>query len=125
MNTLLNIGKYFLFAPLLGLGVKHLYDAKAIAGMVPTFFPGGVFWIYFTGIAMILAVLSSFIGKYDKLAFFLAGLMILIFVVTIHLKGMTQGGNPMALFILLKDLGLAGACWMYAAKYAKDKSVIG
>jgi hypothetical protein len=74
---------------------------------------------------MLLAVLSAILGKYDKLAFFLAGLMILIFVLTIHLRGMLEGGNPIAMFNMLKDLGLAGACWMYAARFAKDPAVIG
>ncbi len=125
MNTLLKLGKYLLFATLLGHGLRHLYDAKATAGMVPPLLPGGIFWIYFTNVAVVLAVISGVIGKYDKLAFFLAGLMLLIFVLTIHLRGMFEGGNPMALFILLKDLGLAGACWMYADRYAVDNRSIG
>ncbi len=125
MNAILNFGKYLLFIPLIGFGLKHLYNAQDLAGMVPVFFPGGIFWIYLTGIAMLLAVVSSLVGKYDKLAFFLAGLMILIFALTIHLRGVLEGGNPMVLFNLLKDLGLAGGCWMYAARFSRDPAIIG
>jgi putative oxidoreductase len=125
MNAVIGLGRYLLLIPLLGHGVKHLMDGAALAGMVPAFLPGGIFWIYLTGSAMLLAVVSALIGKWDKLALFLAGCMILIFAATIHLRGVMEGGNPRVLFDLLKDVGLTGACWMYASAYARDKSLIG
>ena len=125
MNAIIRTGRYLLLLFLLGFGVKHLLDGTELAGMVPPFFPGGIVWIYFTGGAMLLAVVSGLLGKWDKLAFLLAGLMILIFALTIHLRGLMEGGNPRVLFDLLKDIGLAGACWMYAGNYAEDRSVVG
>jgi hypothetical protein len=125
MNAIIRTGRYLLLLFLLGFGVKHLLDGAELAGMVPPFFPGGIVWIYFTGGAMLLAVISGLVGKWDKLAFLLAGLMILIFALTIHLRGLMEGGNPRVLFDLLKDIGLAGACWMYAGNYAKDRSIVG
>lgn len=125
MNALIGLGRYLLLIPLLGFGVKHLQDGPELAGMVPPFFPGGIVWIYVTGIALLLAVASSLIGKWDKLAFLLAGTMVLVFALTIHLRGLTDGGNPRVLFDLLKDVGLAGACWMYAERFSRDKSWVG
>lgn len=125
MNTLIGLGRYLVFIPLLGFGFKHLRDGSELAGMVPAFFPGGIVWIYLTGCAMLLAVVSGVIGKWDKLAFTLAGLMILIFALTIHLRGLMDGGNPRVLFDLLKDVGLTGGCWLYAAYCARDKSFVG
>lgn len=125
MNAVIGLGRYLLLLFLLGFGVKHLLDAAELAGMVPPFFPGGIVWIYVTGIAMLLAVVSALIGKWDKLAFTLAGVMILVFALTIHLRGVMEGGNLRVLFDLLKDIGLAGACWMYASSYARDRSFIG
>lgn len=124
MNAIINLGRYLILIPLIGFGVKHLQDAPDLAGMVPVYFPGGLGWIYLTGGAMVLAVVSALIGKYDKLAFFLAGLMILVFAATIHLRGVMDGGNPRVLFDLLKDIGLTGGCWMYAAKYARDNTFV-
>lgn len=124
MNALIGLGRYLLLVFLMGFGVKHLLDGAELAGMVPPFFPGGIVWIYVTGIAMLMAVVSGLIGKWDKLAFTLAGLMVLVFALTIHLRGLTDGGNPRVLFDLLKDIGLTGACWMYAASYAKDSSFV-
>ena len=54
-----------------------------MAGMVPSMFPGGVVWVYLTGIAMIAAVVSALIGKYDKLAFMLLGILCLIYAFTV------------------------------------------
>jgi uncharacterized membrane protein len=125
MNAIIGTGRYLLLLFLLGFGVKHLLDGAELAGMVPPFFPGGIVWIYVTGGAMVLAVISGWIGKLDKLAFSLAGAMILIFALTIHLRGLMDGGNPRVLFDLLKDIGLAGACWMYATQYARDRSYFG
>ncbi len=125
MNTLVGLGRYLVFIPLLGFGIKHLQDGPQLAGLVPPFFPGGIVWIYVTGGAMLLAVVSGLIGKWDKLAFLLAGLMIVVFALTIHLRGVMEGGNPRVLFDLLKDVGLTGACWMYADKYARDNTFVG
>ncbi len=125
MNAIIGFGRYLLLVFLLGFGVKHFMDGSELAGLVPPFFPGGIVWIYVTGGAMLLAVVSGMIGKWDKLAFTLAGFMILLFALTIHLRGLMDGGNPRVLFDLLKDIGLAGACWMYAARYARDASVVG
>ena len=125
MNAILGLGRYLLLLFLLGFGAKHLQDGAELAGMVPPFFPGGIVWIYFTGVAMILAVISGLAGKWDKLAFTLAGFMVLIFALTIHLRGLMDGGNPRVLFDLLKDIGLTGACWMYASHFARDKSFVG
>ncbi len=124
MNAVIGSGRYLLLLFLLGFGLKHLSDGAELAGMVPPFFPGGIVWIYLTGIAMILAVVSGLMGKWDKLAFTLAGVMILIFASTIHLRGVLDGGNPRVLFDLLKDIGLTGACWMYASSYARDASFV-
>ena len=125
MNAFIGTGRYLLLLFLLGFGIKHLLDGAELARMVPPFFPGGIVWIYFTGGAMVLAVVSALMGKWDKLAFTLAGVMILIFALTIHLRGILEGGNLRVLFDLLKDIGLAGACWMYASGYARDRSFVG
>ena len=126
MNTVLNVGKYLYAIPLLVFGFAHLGNANAMAGMVPI--PGGAFWVYLTGVALIAAAVSIAIGKMDKLATALLGLMLIIFALSIHLPGM-MGSEGMAqqasMSNLLKDLALSGAAWFYAAHVAKDKAVIG
>jgi len=122
MNALLNLGKYLFAVPFLIFGVFHFMSAEQMGGMVPI--PGGAIWVYLTGIGMIAAAVSILIGKMDKLATFLLGVMLLVFVFTLHLMG-AMDGDQSSTANLLKDLMIAGASWMYAGHMAKDDAVIG
>ncbi|AWO02250.1 DoxX family protein [Chitinophaga alhagiae] len=84
-------------------GINHLINAKEIVSMVPV--PGGVFWIYFTGVAMLLAAIAIIFNIQARLAGYLLALMLLVFIFTIHVPGLING-NLMAPVNILKDLGL-------------------
>ncbi len=122
MNALLGAGKYLFAIPFLIFGAFHFMNADAMAGMVPL--PGGAIWVYLTGVALIAAAVSIFMGKMDKLATFLLGVMLLIFVLALHLKG-AMAGDQTSTSMLLKDMAMAGGAWIYAAYAAKDNAVIG
>lgn len=117
MNSVLGLGKYLFAIPFLGFAYGHLTHADMMAGMAF----GQTWLVYLTGIALVAATVSMLIGKYDKLATTLLGVMLLIFVFTIHLKPAMEGNMGM----LLKDTMLAGASWIYAKYVAKDNSIIG
>ena len=125
MNALFGLGKYLFAIPFLVFGVLHFMAGKDMAGIVPI--PGGEIWVYITGAAHILAAISMLIGKMDKLATALLGIMLLIFALSIHLPGVIESGgeNAGAMSGFLKDTMLAGASWIYAANVAKDPAVIG
>lgn len=120
MNAVLNIGKYLFAIPFAIFGLFHFMSADAMKGMAF----GSTALVYLTGVALIAASVSILIGKMDKLAATLLGVMLLLFVFIIHLKG-ASAGDQGATSMLLKDLMLAGAAWMYAGNLAKDNSVIG
>lgn len=122
MNTLLGLGKYLFALPFAVFGLFHFMGADGMAGMVPL--PGGVIWVYLTGVGLIAAAVSIIIGKMDKLATFLLGVMMLAFVFMVHMKG-AMAGDQMAMISVLKDLALAGGAWLYAGHLAKDNAVIG
>lgn len=115
MKNLGMLGKILFCIPFLAFGIMHLMSGSQMAGMVPSYFPGGVAWIYITGLAQILAVVSILSGKQAKLASTLLAVMLLIFVLTVHLPSvMDPVTQQMAMSGLLKDLGLAGAALMLA-----------
>ena len=58
------IGKYLYAIPMVIFGLFHFLNASAMAGMVPI--PGGVFWIYLTGLSLIWAGVSIIIQKLDE-----------------------------------------------------------
>jgi len=107
------IGKYLYAIPMVIFGLFHFLNASAMAGMVPI--PGGVFWIYLTGLSLILAGVSIIIQKLDEWSSFLLAVLLLVFVLTIHLPGVLAGGEMAQMYMtnLLKDLALAGGALIY------------
>lgn len=123
MKNLLTIGRIVFAIPFAVFGLNHFIYAGMMAGMVPSFIPGGVFWIYLTGLALIAAAVSIITKKLIVPACLLLGIMLLIFVLTIHLPGLS---NPqmaqMAMASLLKDVSLAGAAFFLAGYYHNPQS---
>ncbi len=111
-------GKYIFTIPLIMFGINHLTKADMMAGMVPV--PGGVFWVYFTGVAMLAAAVAIItnVKGLGSLAAFLAGVLILVYVVTIHLPGVFGAKDEMSrmtpMLATLKDLGMVGGAWAIA-----------
>ncbi|WP_340106106.1 hypothetical protein [Rhodohalobacter sp. 8-1] len=123
-STLRNIGHYLYALPFAVFGLFHFMNAGSMAGMVPL--PGGVFWVYFTGVALIAAAVSFVIGKKVRLAGTLLGIMLIIFVLSIHLPGTIGADNPQAMQMsmtsLLKDLALAGAAFYIAGSTTEENA---
>ncbi len=124
MNSFIGLGKYLFAAPFAIFGLLHFMGADAMAGMVPI--PGGALWVYITGLAMLAAAVSVFIGKYDKVAMVALAALLVVYILAVHVPGMSKGGDgaQFALISILKDLALAGGALLYAGAYAKDGSYI-
>lgn len=126
MKGLLGIGKYLFAIPMAVFGIMHFMSAADMAAMAPF---GGQFMIYLTGAALLAAAVSIIIGKMDRLATLLLGIMLLIFALSIHLPGVINAGEDapqmaMSMSNLLKDIALAGGAFGYGL-LAKDHAVIG
>jgi len=119
MKNLKSIGRYLFAVPFGIFGLMHFMSANDMAGMVPGWLPGGVFWVYLTGLALVAAAVSFAIQKHTHLAGLLTAALMLVFVFTVHLPGVV-GGNMMAMGGLLKDLGLAGGALLLASNYQQD-----
>lgn len=100
-------GRIVFALPYAVFGLFHFVGADAMAGMVPV--PGGVFWVYLTGVAMLAAAVSIATGKLDKVSSPLLALLLATFAVTLHLP---MAGDPemgqQATLSFLKDMSLAG-----------------
>lgn len=121
MNVLTgSVARYLYGLPFAVFGILHFMNAGAMGGMVP--FPGGVFWVYLTGIAMLAASISIIIEKYTRLACILLGVMLIIFVLSIHLPTVIGGEMQSGMTNLLKDLALAGGAWILAGNYESEST---
>ena len=126
MNKLTLIaGRVLLALPLLVFGLGHFANAQQMATMVPAYVPGGVVWIYITGVALIAAAVSFISGIQTRKAGYGAALLLATFALTLHLPGMSKTVDPadalagaykmMAFSSFFKDLGLAGASLVLAS----------
>lgn len=118
MNILANAGRITFAIPFMIFGVLHFMMASQMAGMVPGFIPGGVFWVYITGIAHLLAAIAIIINKWTKIAGILLAVMLFIFVLTIHIPAVA-GGDQSAMTNLLKDTSLAGGALLIAGVFSQ------
>jgi len=119
-NLTITIGKYLFAIPFLVFGIFHFMDAQGMAGMVPGFIPGSVFWVYLTGLALIAAALSIFLNQKVVMAMQLLALMLIIFVLTIHIPATINSMD--AAPNLLKDLSLAGGALLLAAHASANQA---
>lgn len=116
------IGRVIFALPFLGFGAGHLMNGSRMGGMVPSYIPGGVFWVYFTGVAMVLAALAIITGKQGRNACFGLAVMLLVFIVTIQLPGMSNPDPQVKMMFManfLKDTALMGASLAIAGTFKK------
>ncbi len=118
MKNLGMIGKILFCVPFLAFGIFHFMNANQMAGMIPSYLPGGAIWVYISGAALLLAAISILTGRNTKLATLLLGVMLILFVLMLHAPNLGNADPMMAQMAMsgmLKDLGLAGAAFMLSA----------
>lgn len=138
MDKILNSGKYiFPLSFLLYVGL-HLGKPEVGASFVPNYIPFPYFWNYFTLVCILLFIVSAIIEKYDKLAYSLMAVYVVLMAVLVHLPramGQELGvGNMTADIAREKELEMVnffrnimvtGALLAFAKFVAKDKRIIG
>ncbi len=120
MQALTTVVARVLFGlPMIIIGIFHFMAGGNMAGMVPI--PGGVFWIYLTGVALILAGIAIIIKNRARLASLLLALMITIFTLTIHIPGMFDPTTmQMEMMNTLKNLIMIGGALGFANIFGSE-----
>jgi hypothetical protein len=116
----------------------HLGKPDAGAAFVPDYLPFPYFWNYFTMICILLFIVSALTGKYDKLAYVLMALYVVLMAVLVHLPralGHELGGEMMTpdlqremeleMVNVFRNIMVTGALLGFARFVAKDNRVIG
>jgi uncharacterized membrane protein YphA (DoxX/SURF4 family) len=114
MKNLAIIGRILFALPFGIMGVNHFLMKDYFIGIMSTFIPGGAYTILLTGFLLILACIFIIANKFIKtVCYSLAGLLF-IFIVTIHIPGLSTANWQIAFIELLKDTGLMGGAIMIA-----------
>ncbi len=138
MDKILNIGRYvFPLSFLLYVGL-HLGKPEVGASFVPDYIPFPFFWNYFTLVCILLFIISAVLGKYDKLAYTLMALYVILMAVLVHLPramgyelgtemmtGELMREKELEMVNFFRNIMVTGALLAFAKFVAKDKKVIG
>lgn len=138
MDKILNSGKYiFPLSFLLYVGL-HLGKPEVGASFVPDYIPFPIFWNYFTLVCILLFISSALMGKYDKLAYSLMALYVVLMAVLVHLPramGYELGAEIMTADLarekelemvnFFRNIMVSGALLAFAKFVAKDQRLIG
>lgn len=119
-SLLANIGRIAYGIPFILFGAFHLMDPGKMAGMVPSWVPGGgSTWVVITGLSLIIAGLAILLNRFTYLIGLLLALLLLTFVVAVHIPNTMSGDaniKMMGMVGMLKDIGLLGAALLIAAR---------
>lgn len=123
MEKLFNLGKWlFPISFLLYVGL-HFGQPQVGASFVPSWIPFPLFWNYFTGLCIVAFIVSTLIGKYDKLATVLMALYVFLMILLVHIPRAGVSENDM--LNIFRNIMVIGALLIYAKYVAKDKRIIG
>lgn len=121
MKLSLSTAARLLFAlPFAVFGVSHFLNASAMVAVVPL--PGGLFWVYLTGAALIAGSAGIVTNIRGEWAAFGIALLMLTFVFFVHGPGLTNAQTQqMATIGMLKDLALCGGALTWAGIFARER----
>jgi uncharacterized membrane protein len=109
LDKIVALGAVCFAVPISVFGTEHFTAAKILAGMVPGWIPGHLFWALFVGACLMSSALSIVVRKYAGVAAGLLGLMILLFVFLIHIPNIVSAPATRLLWVVgLRDLAFSG-----------------
>ena len=138
MDKILNLGKYIFPISFLLYAGLHMGKPDVGAAFVPDYIPFPYFWNYFTLVCILLFIVSAVIGKYDKLAYVLMALYVILMAFLVHLP--RSMGHELSTELMTGDLArekelemvnfmrnilVTGALMGFAKFVAKDKRIVG
>ena len=107
-------------------GIQHFRYPDIFANYVPPFLPGGIIWVYFVGVAFILAAIAFISNRLVALAGYLLAALLLIFIISIHWPNFRDASSvensQQTLANMLKDLAIA-AFAIYVASNARHQRI--
>src|SRR5437868_15547497 len=78
-------GRILVAISLVVFGIQHFLYGGFVAGLVPAFMPGRLFWAYFVGVAFFAAAAGILYEKMARPAATMLGVMFFLFLVLLHI----------------------------------------
>src|SRR5690349_19029382 len=100
--------------PLAVFGALHLFGPQFVKGLVPSYMPGRMFWVYFVGCALIAASLSIATRIGVRYSGVLLGMMMFLFVAMLYLPAGVIRPNRITWTIVFRESSFGGGAWNLA-----------
>lgn len=110
--------------PLAVFGAEHFALGSSMIGLVPPYMPWRLFWIYFVGVALIIAALSIATRIQVRWSGLLFAIMMFVFVAMIHLPGAVKSGDRIIWTIVIRELSFGGGGLVLAGSALGGKGKI-
>lgn len=118
------LSRYTFAALLIVFGVEQLFNLDFLTAKVPEYFPLRIFWVYLTGIAMIVTGASVFINKRTRTAAIALGMFLLVLNLLRYAPSFLSGAYN-ALLLTAAMLDLAITCGVFVlARASPDESTV-
>jgi uncharacterized membrane protein len=117
------LGRIFVAISLVVFGVQHFMYGVFVAGLVPRWMPGRLFWAYFVGVAFFAAAAGILYERMLRPAAILLGAMFFLFVVLLHIPRIaanSRDGNEWTSGFVA--LAMCGYAWVLASASSLDGS---
>ena len=85
LERVMPLGSLFLPVTSVAFGIDHFVYPDFVASLVPSWIPGHLFWTHFAGVALIAAGVAMIVRIQARLASFLLGAMIFLWVILLHI----------------------------------------
>jgi len=122
MKNITTIGRVLFAIPFGIFGINHFLMTDYYVGLLTSFIPLGAYTIILTGIMLIATSISILTKKFVKVSTIILAILLFVFIVTIHIPHLLNGGEQtITLIALLKDISLMGGSLMIAGIYSEEK----
>lgn len=117
MAALRTIGRIFFGLALAGFGLTQLITADFSKDITPfTYLPLQIFWVYVTGVVMLVASCLFITGRFITLASIVAGLLFLVYFLSAHLPRLiATPADPRVLTVAFETLALSCGAFLIGA----------
>ncbi len=123
LDKILPFGRLFYVLPLAAFAGEHFVFSKVMTGMIPSWIPGHLFWIYFVGCALVaagLSIITKILGEWSGV---LLGIMMASFVLLLHIpRVMANPRDRISWAVALRDLTFSGAAFAFAGARRNEKA---
>ena len=92
-------GRILVAISLIVFGIQHFMYGGFVAGLVPAFMPGRLFWAYFIGAAFVAAAAGILYKMLARPAATMLGVMFFLFVLLLHIPRIVLHSRDGVLFL--------------------------